>query len=173
MSYIYVMQNDGLPGLVQIGMTDDNPEVRAQELSNITGALGCFTVARQWQLKDAAIYERRISAVLGCYHVSGEHFRLPVEGAIRRITALLYSWGVVNEDGLTREEAEAVRKAARLHAEQVRIKGQARRGGASAHDRSRGGAGSSQSGAAFIHRQSSECDHVVHDMGTHRDRRLC
>ena len=29
----------------------------------------------------------------------------------------------MNEDGLTREEAEAVRKAARLHAEQVRIKG--------------------------------------------------
>jgi len=45
MSYIYVMQNDGLPGLVQIGMTDDNPEARAQELSNITGALGRFTVA--------------------------------------------------------------------------------------------------------------------------------
>ena len=51
MSYIYVMQDDGLPGLVQIGMTDDNPEVRAQELSNITGALGHFTVARQWQLR--------------------------------------------------------------------------------------------------------------------------
>ena len=122
MSYIYVMQNDGLPGLVQIGMTDDNPEVRAQELSNITGALGHFTVARQWQLKDAAIYERRISAVLGCYHVSGEHFRLPVEGAIRRITALLYSWGVVNEEGLTRDEAQAVREAAALRAEQDRIK---------------------------------------------------
>jgi hypothetical protein len=114
MSYIYVTQNDGLPGIVQIGMTDDNPEVRAQELSNITGALGRFAVARQWQLKDAAIYERRISAVLGCYHLSGEHFRLPVEGAIRRITALLYSWGVVNEEGLTRDEAQAVREAAAL-----------------------------------------------------------
>ena len=125
MSYIYVMQDDGLSGLVQIGMTDDNPEVRAQELSNITGALGRFTVARQWQLKDAAIYERRISAVLGCYHVSGEHFRLPVEGAIRRITALLYSWGVVNEEGLTKDEAQAVRKAAALRAEQDRIKADA------------------------------------------------
>jgi hypothetical protein len=30
--------------------------------------------------QDAAIYERRISAVLGCYRVSGEHFRLPVRG---------------------------------------------------------------------------------------------
>ena len=66
--------------------------------------------------------ERRIYAVLGCYHVSGEHFRLPVEGAIRRITALLYSWGVVNEEGLTRDEAEAVREAAALRAEQDRIK---------------------------------------------------
>ena len=111
-----------MPGLVQIGMTDDNPEVRAQELSNITGALGRFTVARQWQLKDAATYQRRISAVLGCYHVSGEHFRLPVEGAIRRITALLYSWGVVNEEGLTRDEAQAVREADALRAEQDRIK---------------------------------------------------
>jgi hypothetical protein len=122
MSYIYIMQDDGLPGLVQIGITDDNPEVRAQELSNITGALGHFTVARQWQLKDAAIYERRISAVLGCYHVSGEHFRLPVEGAIGRITVLLYSWGIVNEEGLTRDEARAVREAAAVRAEQDRIK---------------------------------------------------
>ena len=122
MSYIYVMQNDGLPGLVHIGTTDRTPEVRAQELSNVAGMLGSFTVAHQWRLKDAAIYERRISSVLGCYHVSGEHFRLPVEGAIRRITALLYSWGVVNEEGLTKDEAEAVREAAALHAEQVRIK---------------------------------------------------
>jgi hypothetical protein len=36
MSYIYVMQNDGLPGLVQIGVTDNTPEARAQELSSIT-----------------------------------------------------------------------------------------------------------------------------------------
>jgi hypothetical protein len=122
MSYIYVMQNDDLPGVVQIGMTDRTPEVCAQELSNVTGALGRFTVARQWQVKDAAIYERRISAVLGCYHVSGEHFRLPVEGAIRRIIALLYSWGVVNEEGLTRDEAQAVLEAAALRAEQDRIK---------------------------------------------------
>jgi hypothetical protein len=57
MSYIYVTQNDGLPGLVQIGMTDDNPEVL-------------------------------------------------------RITALLYSLGVVNEEGLTRDEAGAAREAA-------------------------------------------------------------
>jgi hypothetical protein len=121
MSYIYVTQNDGLPGLVQIGMTDDNPEVRAQEPSDITGALGRFTVTRQWQLKDAAIYRQRIYAVLGCYRVSGEHFRLPVDGAIRRITALLYSWGVVNEEGLTWDEAEAVREAAALRAEQDRI----------------------------------------------------
>ena len=81
MSYIYFMQNDGLPGLVQIGTTDRTPEVRAQELSNVAGMLGSFTVAHQWQLKDAAIYERRISSVLGCYHVSGEHFRLPVGNA--------------------------------------------------------------------------------------------
>jgi hypothetical protein len=47
---------------------------------------------------------------------------LPVEGAIRRITALLCSWGVVNEEGLTRDEAEAVREAAALRAEQDRIK---------------------------------------------------
>jgi hypothetical protein len=122
MSYIYIMQNDGSPGLVQIGTTDRTPEVRAQELSNVAGMLGSFTDAHQWQLKEATIYERRISSVLGCYHVSGEHFRLPVEGAIRRITALLYSWGVVNEEGLTRDEAEAAREAAALHAEQVRIK---------------------------------------------------
>jgi hypothetical protein len=148
MSYIYVMQNECLPGLVRIGMTDHTPEVRAQELSNVTGALGRFSVARQWQLKDAAIYERRISVVLGCYRVSGEHFRLPVEGAIRRITAMLYSWGVVDEEGLTSDEAKAVRVAAALRAEQDRTKAAKR--AEEVHQRTieaEGGAGSSRSGA--------------------------
>jgi hypothetical protein len=56
---------------VQIGMTDDYPE---------TGELGRFTVARQWQLKDAAIYERRISVILVMFEspqkVSGPHDKL-------------------------------------------------------------------------------------------------
>ena len=121
MSYIYVMQSDNMPGLVKIGMTELTPQVHAQELNKVAGALASFAVAHQWQHKDAAIYEKRIAGVLSCYRVSGEHFRLPVEGAVHRITNMLHSWGVVNDEGLTKEDAEALRQDAALRAEQKRV----------------------------------------------------
>jgi hypothetical protein len=127
MSYIYVMQTDNMPGLVKIGVTDLTPQVHAEELNKVTGALASFTVAHQWQLKDAAIYEKRIAGVLCCYRISGEHFRLPVAGAIHRITKMLHSWGVVNDDGLTKEDAEAMRQAAVLRDEQTRVEDERQR----------------------------------------------
>jgi hypothetical protein len=127
MSYIYVMQSDNMPGLVKIGMTDLAPQVHAQRLNKVTGALASFTVARQWQLKDAAIYEKRIAGVLRCYRISGEHFRLPVTGAIHRITNMLHSWGVANDEGLTKEDAEAMRADAVLHDEQKRVEDERQR----------------------------------------------
>jgi hypothetical protein len=128
MSYIYVMQSDNMPGLVKIGMTDLTPQVHAEELNKVTGALASFTVAHQWQLKDAAIYEKRIAGVLSCYRISGEHFRLPVAGALHRITNMLHSWDVVNDEGLTKEDAEAMRQAAVLRDEQTRVEDERQRG---------------------------------------------
>jgi hypothetical protein len=107
MSYIYVIQGDNTPGLTKIGVTDQAPEVIAQELSGNAGEPGDFTVARQWRLQNAELYAKRIFGVLGCYRVPGEDFRLPAEEAVRRITVMLHAWGVVNDEGLTREEAAA------------------------------------------------------------------
>ena len=128
MSYIYVMQNERLPGVVQIGMTDGNPELHAQELSNITDVPGRFTVAQQWRLKNAERYAMRIFSVLACYRISEVHFRLPAEGAIYRINNMLHSWGVVNDEGLTKEDAEAMRQAVVLRAEQERVEDEHRIG---------------------------------------------
>jgi hypothetical protein len=127
MSYIYVMRNEHLPELVQIGMTDQTPEVHAQELSNATDGPGRFTVAQQWRLKNADRYTKRICGVLACYRVSEERYRMPVEAAIHRITKMLHSWGVVNDEGLTKEDAEAMRQASTLCAEQKRVEDERQR----------------------------------------------
>jgi hypothetical protein len=107
MSCIYVIQGDNAPGLTKIGVTDQAPEVIAQELSGNAGEPGDFIVVRQWRLKNAELYAKRICGVLGCYRISGEDFRLPVEETIRRIITMLHAWGVVNDEGLTKEEAAA------------------------------------------------------------------
>jgi hypothetical protein len=106
LSYIYVMRSGHTPNQIKIGTTDQAPEVLAQELSDF-GDPGHFVVVRQWRLTNAALYAKRVFGVLGCYRISGEDFRLPAGEAIRRITVMLHAWGVVNEDGLTREEAAA------------------------------------------------------------------
>jgi hypothetical protein len=106
MSYTYVIQGGNVPALTKIGVTDQAPEVLAQELSDF-GDPGHFVVVRQWRLKNAEFYAKRVFGVLGGYRVSGEDFRLPAGEAIRRITVMLHAWGVVNDEGLTREEAAA------------------------------------------------------------------
>lgn len=60
--YVYCMVNDGMPGLVKIGMTCDDPENRAKELSSATGVpypfrvLVCKKVYNP-KAKESAIHE--------------------------------------------------------------------------------------------------------------------
>jgi hypothetical protein len=119
MSYIYVMQRNNMPGRTKISMTDRAPELLAQELSSDASEPGHFNVVRHWRLRNAELYAKRIFGVLGCYRVSGEDFRLPAEEATRRITVMLQAWGVVNDEGLTKEEA-AAQTAKRIEEERER-----------------------------------------------------
>ena len=60
--YVYCMVNDAMPGLVKIGMTCDDPETRARELSGATGVPFPFRVIISKKVvdprtKEAAIHE--------------------------------------------------------------------------------------------------------------------
>jgi hypothetical protein len=60
--YVYAMTNEGMPGLVKIGMTCDSPDERAKELSSATGVPYPFKVIVCKKVftpkaKEAAIHE--------------------------------------------------------------------------------------------------------------------
>jgi T5orf172 domain len=66
--YVYCMTNEAMPGLVKIGMTCDEPETRAKELSSATGVPFPFRIyicKKVWnpRLKEQALHE--LLAVLG------------------------------------------------------------------------------------------------------------
>jgi len=60
--YVYAMTNEGMPGLVKIGMTCESPDERAKELSSATGVPYPFKVivckkVYDPRAKEAAIHE--------------------------------------------------------------------------------------------------------------------
>ena len=60
--YVYAMNNEAMPGLIKIGMTNDSPEERAKELSSATGVPFPFKVivckkVHNPKVKEAAIHE--------------------------------------------------------------------------------------------------------------------
>jgi hypothetical protein len=118
---------------VKIGYTDRTPSERASELSGATGVPGLFKVERSWQLADAQSWERRVHSALAQHRVSGEHFELTVNEAVRRITQLLHAAGLIGDDGLTERErakivgAEKARREAEARAEELARKAEAER----------------------------------------------
>jgi hypothetical protein len=60
--YIYCLTNTCMPGLVKIGMTTEDPEIRAAELGHVTGVPVPFVVAISKRIvnpreKEKAIHE--------------------------------------------------------------------------------------------------------------------
>jgi hypothetical protein len=131
--YLYILTNPHMPRLVKIGYTDRTPGERASELSGATGVPGSFVVERSWQLAEAQSWERRVHRALAQHRVSGEHFELAANEAVRRTTELLRAAGLVGDDGLTERErakmvgAEKARREAAARAEDLARKAEAER----------------------------------------------
>ena len=62
--YIYCLTNACMPGLVKIGMTMDDPEDRARELSSVTGVPSPFQVAISKRIVKPREKERAIHDLL-------------------------------------------------------------------------------------------------------------
>lgn len=106
--YVYILKNRYVPSLVKIGYTDRDPSIRADELSNTTGVPGKWVVHYSWLLEDANHWEQQIFSVLEELRETGEFFRLSPEEAVKKVSALLASWGAIDASGLS---AAAIREA--------------------------------------------------------------
>lgn len=62
--YVYCMSNESMPGLLKIGMTTDEPEARAKELSSATGVPFPFRVEHCKKVANPRAKERAIHELL-------------------------------------------------------------------------------------------------------------
>lgn len=93
MSYIYILTNESMEGLVKIGMTERKPSERARELST-TGVPTPFNVEAFWKVPEGLSLkqmERKCHNELSEYrlHNNREFFRIPKKDAIAKLSVLI------------------------------------------------------------------------------------
>ena len=88
--FIYVLENESMPGIVKIGMTTRLPEARAAELWT-TGVPTPFAIAFAMHVSDVHESEAEVHEELSDYRLnsSREFFRIDKDLAIRKILPLV------------------------------------------------------------------------------------
>ena len=89
-SYVYVLGNESMPGIVKIGYTDKEPKSRALEISSATGVPTSFKVLKEYafaSLARAQAEEKRLHSIFEEQRVNTnrEFFRLSVDQVDREI----------------------------------------------------------------------------------------
>lgn len=82
--WVYVMTNQGMPGLVKVGYTDRDPKLRAKELSH-TGVAFDFKVDYEALVNNASQVERDAHRQLSAYHANKEFFSCDVNTAVAAV----------------------------------------------------------------------------------------
>lgn len=70
MGYVYILENDSMPGLIKIGKTARNSRERARELSVSTGGPTPFRVVHDFPSDRYETLEREVHSKLARYRVS-------------------------------------------------------------------------------------------------------
>ncbi len=70
LGYVYILENDSMPGLIKIGKTARNSCERARELSVSTGVPTPFRVVHNFPSDRYEILEREVHSKLARYRVS-------------------------------------------------------------------------------------------------------
>lgn len=88
--FIYVLENESMPGIVKVGMTTRLPESRAAELYT-TGVPTPFTIAMAVEVSNVDVYERYAHAELSEYRISDsrEFFKVSTDYAIYKLLPVL------------------------------------------------------------------------------------
>ncbi len=78
MTYVYILTNEAMPGLVKIGRTSTSVEQRLAELNRNTGIPLPFVCYYAAQVADSALVERKLHEAFGDHRirVQREFFRL-------------------------------------------------------------------------------------------------
>lgn len=84
--FVYVLSNESMPGLVKIGMTTRDPDVRLREINSATGVLP-FVIEAVIASRDAKWTEREVHERLALRRVnkSREFFRIEIPEAKKTI----------------------------------------------------------------------------------------
>lgn len=78
MSYVYILINDAMPGLIKIGRTSTSVKQRMSELNHPAGIPLPFTCYYAARVEDSALVERRLHEAFGDHRIreKREFFRL-------------------------------------------------------------------------------------------------
>lgn len=89
--YVYVMVNSGKKGLVKIGMTEREPEKRAEELSSRTGIAVPFVVAYKAEVENPLKIEKSIHNELSDERINDkrEFFKMSCTEAINTVQSIV------------------------------------------------------------------------------------
>lgn len=91
--WIYFLENPSLNGLVKIGFSTKEPEIRVRELSS-TGVPRVFEIGYEALLERPRDLEQRVHATLKSHHENKEFFRTTPKQAIAAIRAVAKQMGL-------------------------------------------------------------------------------
>lgn len=87
--WVYVITNNSMPGLVKIGYSTKDPELRAKELAN-TGAPHSYVVEYDVLVDEPRMVEQELHRSFSEWHEDKEWFRCDVSQAIQEIRRLMH-----------------------------------------------------------------------------------
>lgn len=108
--WVYVISNQAMPGLVKVGHSTKDPELRAQELNN-TGSPHPYTVEYEVLIEEPYRAEQQVHNALSHFKEGKEWFRCSTEEAVAAIQRVA-GGKAINETfkRVDREKAEQLRK---------------------------------------------------------------
>lgn len=114
--WVYVISNPAMPGLVKVGYSTKDPDLRAAEL-NHTGAPHAYVVEYEILIDEPRVVEQMTHSVLSMKHEAKEWFRCPPEEAVLAIRQVANNRGLLESfrrlDRQRAEEAQLRRNEAR------------------------------------------------------------
>lgn len=100
MQYVYILENEFMPGIVKVGFTTRNPRERAAELASATGVPGAFKLYEYFPVSSGKEAEALIYSCLNSHRINSKEFlRLTGEAAAQHIKAIIEEAGLLDQAG--------------------------------------------------------------------------
>ena len=89
-SWVYVLSNPTVPGMLKIGYTKNTPEERAKQISNATGVVLPYKVEWAFHCFNGEMLEGEVHKYLESYRVNNhrEFFQIPLDEAKKAVETL-------------------------------------------------------------------------------------